>query len=259
MRRTIIWIMSVFLLDLIAEVGVSTWKSPVMSNTITAKSDGNIALFRLGGKAQNKVLGLGMAVENLFKATSASEIDTAKKNHDQHSDSLSDIITTTQDPQFIAPLSNTLDLPDGTHSEPLQKSVGMLVTGKDALKAAVTQEIVLTNTRTELNATLVGAKNDLSTVVRKTFDLSIIDFKAYSSLVRSIIATVFTDSPADVKFVRLKIYENSYPTLAKATLSDEQKTNFITVNTQFMATYKIVRQNLSTGSDGDFFQRVTQY
>ena len=209
MRRTIIWIMSVFLLGLIAEVGVSTWKFSVISNTITAERDGNIALFRLGGKAQNKVLGLGMAVENLFKATSASEIDTAKKNLDQHSDALTDVITTTQDPQFIAPLSNTLDLPDGTHSEPLQKSVDMLVTGKDALKAAVTKEIVLTNTRTELHATLVGAKNDLSKGARKTFDLSIIDFTAYSSLVRGLIATVSTDSLADLKFVRLKIYENS--------------------------------------------------
>ena len=84
MRRTIILIMTVFLFGLIAVVGVSTWKFTAIRNSIAAERDGNIALYRLGGQAQNEVQALEMAVENLFKATSASDIDSAKKNLDQH-------------------------------------------------------------------------------------------------------------------------------------------------------------------------------
>ena len=77
MRRTIILIMTVFLLGLIAVVGVSTWKFTLMRNTITAERDGNIALFRLGGQAQNEVQALEMAVETLFKSTSASDVSAS--------------------------------------------------------------------------------------------------------------------------------------------------------------------------------------
>ena len=258
MRRTIILIMTVFLLGLIAVVGVSTWKFTLMRNSITTERDGNIALFRLGGQAQDEVQALGMAVENLFKAMSASDVDTAKKALDQHVTAFIDVITTIQDPRFIAPLSATVVLAEGTQGEPLQKSVDVLLAGKDGLKAAVTKVTELANTRLELHTKLVGAKNDLSKVARKTMDLNVVDAKAYSSLMRGVIATVSTDSAADLKFVGLKIYEDSYATLTKATVSDDQKANLTALNTQYMATYDIVRQYLSTGSDADFFQRVAQ-
>ena len=89
-------------------------------------------------------------------------------------------------------------------------------------------------------------------------DLNVVDAKAYSSLMRGVIATVSTDSAADLKFVGLKIYEDSYATLTKATVSDDQKANLTALNTQYMATYDIVRQFLSTGSDADFFQHIAQ-
>ena len=119
MRRTIILIMTVFLLGLIAVVGASTWKFTLMRNSITTERDGNIALFRLGGQAQDEVQALGMAVENLFKAMSASDVDTAKKALDQHVTAFIDVITTIQDPRFIAPLSATVVLAEGTQGEPL--------------------------------------------------------------------------------------------------------------------------------------------
>ena len=90
-----------------------------MRNSITTERDGNIALFRLGGQAQDEVQALGMAVENLFKATSASDVDTAKKALDQHVTAFIDVITTIQDPRFIAPLSATVVLAEGTQGEPL--------------------------------------------------------------------------------------------------------------------------------------------
>lgn len=269
MSRTIIWIMTVFLLGLIAVVGVSTWKFQAMRDAIIAERDGNIALFRLGSQAEYEVQAIEIAVENLFKTGSTATLDEAQKILLQHLTDFTDVITTIQDPKFTAPLSAitvtaTIESAEGTEGakrtqgEPLQKLVDILLAGKDQLKEAVTKVAGLASTRLKLRTSLVGAKNDLSRVARKTFDLNTVDAKAYSSLIRGVIATVSTDSAADLKFVGMKIYEDSYATISKATISDDQKANLTALHTQFMATYDIVREYLSTASDAEFFQRITE-
>jgi len=76
MRRTFFMIIAVFLVGLISVVGVATWKLQAIRSSITAERDGTIALYRLGGKAHQELQSLEVAVEGLFKAKTAADLDT---------------------------------------------------------------------------------------------------------------------------------------------------------------------------------------
>ena len=58
-----------------------------------------------------------------------------------------DLITTLQEPRFMKPLSATVVLAEGTQGEPLQKSVDVLLAGKEELKKAIKIVSELANTR----------------------------------------------------------------------------------------------------------------
>jgi methyl-accepting chemotaxis protein len=257
-KRTIFLIIAVFLLGLLTVVSVSTWELMVIRNSISAEREGSVALYRLGGRAHKEVQAIEKSVVNLFKASSSTNLDAARKILEQHLTAFTDVVTAIQEPRFKAQLSSQVKSADGSNSEPLQKAVDVLATGVHDLRSGVTQVVELAGVRLDLHTKMVSVKTDLSKVARKTFALNAVDAKAYNNLMRGAIATVSTDSAADLKFVGLKIYEDGYGAFTKAQLNDEQKALLNEFNTQYLATYEVVRQYLSTGSDAEFFERLAQ-
>jgi methyl-accepting chemotaxis protein len=258
MRKTIFTIIAVFLLGLMTVVGVATWNLQAIRDAIRAEREGSIALYRLGERAHQDVHFIKAAVAELFKASSTTALETAEAHLTQQVSAFTETITMLKDPRFTAALAVPVVLEDGSAGEPLQKSVAVLETGIADMTAAVAKVSGLARVRLELNEKLASTKNDLSKVARKTFDLHSVDAKAYSSLIRGVIATVSTHSASDLKFVGEKMFEDGYATLNKAALSEEQKAALTALHTQFVITYDIVREYLSTGSDGDFFHRVAE-
>jgi methyl-accepting chemotaxis protein len=256
MRRTILLIIAVFLLGLISVVGVATWKLQSIRTSIAAERDGTIALYRLGGRAHHEVQALASEVGKLFAANTSAELDLTRTALTTRLDALAEVVAQMGEARFVPLLAIAAQTTDGSAGPPLQESASVLADGKAELRTAATQVIELAATRLDLRSKLATAKTELSKVARKTLDLNTVDTKAYSNLMRGVIATTSTDSPADLKFQGKAKFEEGLAKLEQAMLSDTQKADLAELKTQFVTCYEIVRQFLSTGADAEHFGHV---
>jgi methyl-accepting chemotaxis protein len=256
MRRTILMIITVFLVGLVSVVAVATWKLQAIRTSITAERDGTIALYRIGGQARQEVQALEVSVDALFTARTTADITTAREDLGKRLDGIAQILAQMGEPRFAALLAAPTTLADGSAGPPLQEALTVLTTGMGELRTAADQVASLAATRLVVYSKLAAAKNDLSKVARKTFDLNVVDGKAYGNLMRGVITVVSTDSPSDLNFLGKAKFEEGLAKLEMAPLSDTQKADLTTLKTQFEASYEIVRHYISSGSDSAHFHHV---
>lgn len=256
MRRTILLIITVFLIGLISVVGVATWKLQAIRASISAERDGTIALYRLGGQAQQEVQALEVAVQGLFAARTAADLEAARGVLGKRLDGIQSIVGSITEPRFATLLAQPTVQADGSPGPALQESVTVLSSGLNDLRAAANQVADLAAARLGVQSKLAGAKSELSKVARKTLDQNAVDPKAYTNLMRGVITVVSTDSPSDLNFLGKAKFEEGLAKLEAAMLSDSQKADLAALKTQFEASYEIVRQYISSGNDSAHFSNV---
>ncbi len=256
MRRTILMIITVFLIGLLSVVAVATWKLQAIRTSITAERDGTIALYRLGGQARQEIQALEVSVDALFAARTAADITTARDALGKRLDGIAQILSQMGEPRFTALMAAPSTLADGSAGPPLQESLTVLTAGMGDLRTAADQVATLAANRLTVYGKLAAAKTELSKVARKTFELNVVDSKAYGNLMRGVITVVSTDSPSDLNFLGKAKFEEGLAKLEAAQLSDPQKADLAALKTQFEASYEIVRQYISSGSDSAHFHHV---
>lgn len=253
MLKRILSAVGVVVAGFVVVVAVVYWQLRHVEGTLHQNSRVDVPLYKAAVAVTERTADLEKVVSTSFLSLNHAELDERRRATREGIEQLNAGVKRLNSKEFasvhnavIAAGLSAPTLPGNTNPPGVipggKAGVGGLIssltTNLSELGTIAERTVALAGEQLALRQNLETSKEELSKVYRKAFSLAKVDEKAFTTLSRAVITTLYSSSTRDLNFIGRSKFKEGQEALSKATLTPEQKELLDGVAAQFNKTFE---------------------